>query len=249
MTIASKVSATEVTNILTDRYVDQYFEARLINLPGYDYDQTVSGSETTLLAGEVILGTGGYQRAILNWSSSEVGAYADGGVALAQKGTAFAHDGGANPISFSHVALVWSTGNVTALNAVTTAPASATTTTQAYTNIPTTTSGSGVGLTVDLEVTNAGAATTDYVVTINSPGYGYTAAETITIPNATLAGLDSSVGAGDLIFAVNTVYTPTIATAGDLFTAAKTASTVNLTAGNEAAFYWNIKQFGFYTAP
>ena len=104
-------------------------------------------------------------------------------------------------------------------------------------------------MTVDLEVTNSGAATTDYVLTVNKPGYGYAAADTLTINNGTLAGLDASIGAGDLTFPVATVYSPTVATAGDLFTAVKTASTVNLVDGNEAAFYWNIKQFGFYTAP
>lgn len=247
MTIAAKVSATEVTNIVTDRYVDQYFEARLINLPAYTYDPSVAGSDATLLAGEVALGTGGYARAILNFTSGDVGAYTDGGVALNQKATVFAHDGGGTATTFSHIALVWSTGNVQTLGAVTAAPASATTTTAAYTNIPIdATTGSGVGLTVDLEVTNSGAATTDYVLTVNKPGYGYAASDALTIFNGTLAGLDPNIGAGNLDFTVATVYTPTIASAGDLFTAVKTTNTVNLTAGNEAAFYWNVKQFGFY---
>lgn len=246
MTIAAKVSATELTNIVTDRYIDQYFEARLIDLPAYNYDPGVSGSDTTLLQGEVPIGTGGYRRAALSWSSSEVAPYADGGVGLAQKATVFAHDGGATPITFSHIALVWSGGAVTGLGAVSAAPASATTTTAAYTNIPIdSTSGSGFGMTVDLEVTNAGAATTDYVVSINNPGSGYVASDTLTILNGTLAGLDASMGAGDLVFSVGTVYTPTIANAGDLFTVVKTASQVSLVDGNEAAFYWNVKQFGF----
>lgn len=110
------------------------------------------------------------------------------------------------------------------------------------------TSGSGVGMTVDLEVTNSGAATSDYVLTLNKPGYGYVASDTVTVTNGTLAGLDPSIGAGDLTFSVASTYTPTIATAGDLFTVVKTTNSVNLTSGNEAAFYWNIKQFGFYSA-
>lgn len=249
MTIAAKVSATEIQNIITDRYVDQYFEARLINAPAYNYDPGVAGSDATLLGSEVVVGTGGYQRAFLSWTSAEVGTYSDGGIPLAQKATTFAHDGGTTPIEFSHVALVWSSGNSLTLGAVSAAPASATTTTAAYTNIPVdSTSGSGFGLTVDLEVTNSGAATTDYVVTINKPGYGYAALDTVTINNGTLAGLDASVGTGDLTFPVATVYTPTVASAGDLFTAVKTTSSVTLVDGNEAAFYWNIKQFGFYSA-
>ncbi len=250
MTIPAKVSATEVQSIIGDRYVDQFFEARLINAPAYNYDPGVAGSDATLLGSEVPIGTGGYQRAYLSWSAGEVGTYADGGVALAQKATTFAHDGGANPIAFSHVALVWSSGNVLTLGAVTAAPASATTTTAAYTNIPIdSTSGSGFSMTVDLEVTNSGATPADYVVTVNRPGYGYSPADTLTINNGTLAGLDVSVGAGDLTFPVGTVYSPSVATAGSLFSVVKTTSSVSLVDGNEAAFYWNVKQFGFYTAP
>ena len=249
MTIAAKVSAQEITSILSDRFVDQYFEARLINLPAYTYDPATAGSDATLLAGEVAVGTGGYQRAVIKYESGDVGAYADGGVAMTQKATTFAQDGGATAITFSHVALVWSTGNVTALGAVTTRPTSATTTTSNYTNIPIdSTNGSGVGLTVDLQVTNSGASESDYILTLNKPGYGYAASDTLQIDNATLAGLDPSVGTGVLAFSVASVYTPTVATAGDLLTSAKTSGTVNLIGGNEAAFYWNLKQFGFYSA-
>lgn len=246
MTIAAKVSATEITNLVTDRYVDQYFEARLINLPAYTYDPSVAGSDATLLAGEVAVGTGGYARATLNFVSGDVGVYADGGVALQQKATVFAHDGGTTPLSFSHVALVWSSGNVKTLATITAAPASATTTTAAYTNIPVdATTGSGVGMTIDLEVTNSGASTTDYIVSVNKPGYGYSASDAVTIFNGTLAGLDPAVGAGNLDINVGTVHTPTVATGGDLLTVVKTSSVVNLVDGSEASFYWNLKQFGF----
>jgi hypothetical protein len=66
--------------------------------------------------------------------------------------------------------------------------------------------------------------------------------------NGTLAGLDPSVGAGDLSFPVSTIYQPTVEAAGELFTITEPTSPVALTAGNEAVFYWNIKQFGFYTS-
>ena len=247
MTIPAKVSATEIQTIVTDRYVDQFFEARLIDAPAYIYDPGVSGSDGTLLLNEVPIGTGGYQRAYLSWSSSEVGAYADGGVALAQKATVFAHDGGPTPIEFSHVALVWSAGNVVSLGAVSSAPASATSTTDPYTNVPIdSTSGSGFGLTVNIEISNSGASTTDYTVTVNQPGYGYADSDVIAVSNGTLAGLDPSIGAGDLSLTVGSTYTPTVANAGELFTVAKTANSVTLLDGNEAAFYWNLKQFGFY---
>ena len=248
MTIAAKVSANELDAILRNRFVGEYFEARLINLPAYTYNPSTAGADATLLAGEVTLGTGGYQRVVIGYTSSDVGNYTDGGVNLNQKATAFAHDGGATAISFSHVALVWSTGNVTGLGTASSVPASATTTTTAYTNIPIdSTTGSGVGLTVDLEVTNSGATVGDYTLTVNKPGYGYAASDDLTITNATLAGLDSSIGAGDLVFPVSTVSTVSGASAGDLLSVAKTSGVVNLVDGNEAVFYWNLKQFGFYS--
>ena len=248
MTIAAKLSSTEVDKILRDRYVGSYFEARLINSPGTTYEPGGGVADSVWLGNEVTVGTGGYARQVIYYESTDLSNYADGGVALTQKATTFAHDGGATNIDFTHVALVWSTGNVTALGSVTAAPASATTTTEAYTDIPIDiTSGSGVGMTVDLEVTNSGAATTDYVLTVNKPGYGYAASDTVGILNATLLALDSALGAGDLSFSVDTVHAPTVATAGDLFTITKPASAVTLTAGNEAVFYWNLKQYGFYS--
>lgn len=248
MTIAAKLSSTELDKILRDRYVGNYFEARLINSPGTSYVPGGGVADSVWLGNEVTVGTGGYQRQVIYYENTDVSNYADGGVALAQKGTTFAHDGGATDIEFTHVALVWSSGNVMTLGAVTAAPASATTTTESYTNIPIDiTSGSGVGMTVDLEVTNSGAATTDYVLTINKPGYGYAASDTLGILNATLLALDPSIGAGGLSFSAATVHSPTVATAGDLFTITKPASAVTLTAGNEAVFYWNLKQYGFYS--
>ena len=248
MTIAAKLSSTEVDKILRDRYVGSYFEARLINSPGATYTPGGGVSDATWLGNEVTLGTGGYARQVIYYESSDLSNYADGGVALTQKATTFAHDGGSTAIDFTHVALVWSTGNALTLGSVTSAPASATNTTEAYTNIPIDiTSGSGVGMTVDLVVTNAGAATTDYALTINKAGYGYAADDTVGIFNTTLAALDASIGAGQLDFSVATVQTPTVATAGDLFTITKPASAVSLTAGNEAVFYWNLKQYGFYS--
>lgn len=243
MTIAAKVSHSEIDDILRNRYVDQFFEARLIDLPAYTFDPSVSGSDVTLLQGEVPIGSGGYARAVIKYESADVGGYADGGVSMSQKATVFAHDGGTTALEFSHVALVWSTGNVLTLGSVTAAPASAANTTTAYTSIPIdSTSGSGVGLTVDLVVSSLGAATTDYTLTVNKPGYGYAAADTLTINNATLAVLDPAVGTGDLTFSVGTIYAPS--NAGDLFTCAKTTSSVTLVDGNEAAFYWNLKQYG-----
>jgi len=251
MTIAAKVSATELTKIIEDRYVGQYFEARLIKAEGFVYDPGVTGSDTDLLDREVAIGRGGYQRAVLNFASGDIGAYADGGVALNQKATVFAHDGvSPDAIEFTHVALVWSEGNVTKLSLPTSAPDSATNTVSDYTNIPVDTdnpNSTGTGMTVDLEVINNGQASTDYIVKLNKPGIGYTAGEIVKITNANLLTLDPDLGSGDLAFTVDGISNPPAGSAGKLFTVAKTGTTVSLEAGNEAAFYWNVKQFGFYT--
>jgi hypothetical protein len=246
MAIAAKISSTELQAQVEDRFVDQYFEARLINTPGTSYTPGTT-NDTTFLGFEVTAGTGGYERQVIKYVSADVSAYSDDGIALATKGTVFAHDGGATSIDFSHVALVWSTGNVTALDAVTSAPSAGVDGT--YENIPIdTTDGSGVGLTVDLEIQNSGAATTDYILTINKFGYGYAASDVLTILDGTLAGLGAITGgAGNLAFAVDTIYSPTIASAGDVVSVAQTSSSVSLTAGNEAVFYWNLKQFGYYS--
>lgn len=243
MAIAAKISSAELTAQVTDRFVDKYFEARLIYAPGTSY---IPGTtvDATFLSNEETIGNGGYQRQVIGYAGGDVSAYSDDGVALTQKATIFAHDGSGVPTNFSHVALVWSDGNALTLGAVTAAPSAGVDAT--YTNIPVdSTSGSGVGLTVDLTISNSGATATDYALTIVNAGYGYAASDTITILDGTLAGLGAITGgAGDLTFPVATVSSQT--NAGAILSVAQTASSVSLTAGNEAVFYWNLKQFGYY---
>lgn len=332
MAIAAKIASSEIVNQVTNRFAGRSFEARLIDasgatyLPGFTVD-------ADYLALEVPLGTGGYQRQVISFDSSDVSAYTDDGVGLATKATIFAHDGGGTSIDFSSVLLVWSTGNVltlgatgtqpavgvrgtytnipidstsgigvgltvdltvgdaVTLGAVSSAPSSAVDGT--YENIPVT-QGSATGLTVDLTVQNSGAATTDYILTVNTNGndyslsaasisdadlaalgvitagagsldfsvstvttnteftltlnkrgYDYAASDVLTILDGTLAGLGAiTAGAGNLAFSVGSVDTPS--NAGDILSVAETSSDVSLTAGNEAIFYWNVKQFGFY---
>lgn len=242
MTIPAAVSPTELTNQMTDRFVDQYFEARLINASGTTYTPGIT-SDATFLGFEVVAGTAGYKRQVVKYIGADVLAYSDDGVPLSRKATLFAHDGGGTALNFSHVALVWSTGNALTLGAVTTAPSAGVNGT--YTNIPIdSTTGSGVGLTVDLTIQNSGAATTDYILTINNYGYNYAASDTVQINDGTLAGLGAITGgAGDLIFSVATVNSPT--NAGDLLSVAETNGSVSLTSGNEAVFYWDLKLFGY----
>jgi len=250
MTLAAKVSATELDRIVRGRYVGNFFEARLLNNPGITYVPGGGVSDETWLATEVPLGTAGYERQVIGYGNSDVSNYADGGIGLSQKGTVFAHDGSGTVLSFTHVALVWSSGNADTLSAPTSAPASASTTSTPYTNIPIdSTDGNGRGMTVDLTVINGGVAPSDYSVSVNRAGYGYEAGDELTVLNGTIAGLDAGVvGAGDLVFSVGTVYSPTIALPGEVLSIAKPPSAVDLTAGNEAIFYWNLKQFGFFSS-
>jgi len=245
MTIAAKVSSTEVDAQVRSRFQDQYFEARLINAPGTTYTPGTT-DDATFLGFEVTAGTAGYEKQVIYYQVGDILAYADGGVGLAQKATVFPHDGSGTTLEFTHVALCWSTGNVTALTAPAGAPTAMTDGT--YTNIPIDlTDGSGEGMTVDLTVTNGGVAPSDYALTIVKPGVGYAATDSLQINNGTLAGLDAGTGTGDLTFTVDTVYAPTTATAGDVVAVAKTTNAVALTGGNEAVFYWNLKHFGFYS--
>jgi hypothetical protein len=244
MAIAAKISSTELTAQVTDRFSGKYLEARLIDASGTTYEPGIT-VDATFLGFEVTAGTGGYKRKVINYIPSDVSNYSDDGVGLTTKATIFAHDGGSTSIDFSHAALVWSLGNVLTLGSVGTAPSAGVDGT--YTNIPIdTTDNSGIGLTVDLTITNSGASASDYALTVNYPGYNYAAADVLTILEGTLSGLGAVVaGAGNLALTVATANTPT--NAGNILAVAQTSSDVVLTAGNEAVFYWNLKQFGYYS--
>ena len=66
------------------------------------------------------------------------------------------------------------------------------------------TSGSGTGMLVNIEVVNGGASTSDWIVTVVNPGEGYEVGDTITINNSTLQTLDPTVGTGDLTTTLTT---------------------------------------------
>ena len=240
MAIAASISSTELTAQVTNRFSTKTFEAILINAPSTNYQPGVT-NDTTFLANEVTYLTGGYQRQVFTYISGDVSAYSDGGVGLATKVAIFSHDNSATPMVFSHVALLWGNGNSTALGANTARPASGVNGT--YTNLPTVSSGSGKGLTVNLTVTSAGAGAGNWTLTIAKPGYGYAAAESVQILNGTLlsAGAVASGVTGSLTFPVSTVTTG----GGQVLCVAKTSSTVSLNGGNQAAFNFNLKHYGF----
>lgn len=245
MSIAAKISSAELTAQVTNRFADQYFEARLIDASGVTYEPGIT-VDATFLGFEVAIGTGGYERQVIGYVPGDVSNYSDDGVALTTKATVFAQYGSPTSIPFTHVALVWSSGNVLTLGAVGTAPSAGVDGT--YTNIPIdSTNGTGRGLTVDLTITNSGASPSDYSLSVMNSGYDYQSSDVLTILEGTLTGLGAvTTGAGPLVFSVGTVNSPS--NAGSLLSVAMTSSSVNLTAGNEAIFYWNLKQFGYYSA-
>lgn len=244
MAIAAKISSTELTAQVTQRFDGAVLEARLINAPGTAYIPGTT-NDSTFLGFEVTPGTGGYGRQVISYTAADVSVYSDDGVALSQRATVFTQDGSATPIEFSHVALVWGTGNVLTLGSVTSSPSAGVDGT--YTNIPIdTTSGSGSGLTVDLTIANSGATSSDYSLTLTNAGSDYAASDTLTILDGTLAGLGAITGgSGDLVFSVATVTSQS--NAGSIVGVAQTSSAVVLGGGNQAAFYWNLKQFGYYS--
>jgi hypothetical protein len=244
MAIAAKISSAELTAQVTQRFVGAVLEARLINAPGVSYIPGTT-NDATFLGFEVPVGTGGYSRQAISYDSGDVSVYSDDGVALTQRATVFTQDGTSTSIDFSHVALVWGTGNVLTLGSVTAAPSAGVDGT--YTNIPvSSTSGSGSGLVVDLTITNSGALTSDYALTIAGSGSDYSVSDTVTVSEGTLAGLGAvTAGAGDLTFSVASITSQ--ANAGTVLSVAQTSSAVVLGGGNQAAFYWNLKQFGYYS--
>jgi hypothetical protein len=241
MAIAAKISPAELTAQVTNRFVGKYYEAWLINAPGTSY---IPGTtvDATFLGNEVTAGTGGYVRQVIAYAGGDVSAYSDDGVALSTKTTIFTHDGGSTAISFSHVALVEGNGNVTGIGTNTAYPSAGVNGT--YTDLPTITGGSGTGLTVDLTITNSGAAALDYSLTIKQAGYGYAASDSVQIQEAALVAAGAvAASAGGITTSADTVYS----SSQQLLSVAQTPSAVSLSGGNETVFYWNLKQFGYYT--
>lgn len=240
MALAAKISSAELIDQVLARFENQALEARLINAPGIAYEPGIT-DDTNFLSFEVTQGLGGYERQVIAYYNTDVSLYGDGGVSLTERATTFAHDGTGSPIEFTHAVLVWGEGTVVTLGALTETPTAGVDGT--YTNIPVQSlTGTGRGLTVDLEVSGTGAA---FALTINKMGSGYADGDSLAILEGTLAGLGAvEAGDGNLGFSAATTYNAP--QSGQIFSVAKTSSPVVLTSGNEAVFYWNVKQFGFY---
>lgn len=238
MSIQAKVSATELVAQVNAQYVGSYFEVALLNSPGTVYSPGVTNETTLINNSELAPGTGGYERQVFRYTSADVGGYSDEGVPLSTKSAIFTHDGTANAITFTHAVLLRGTGNVLTFKAANQVPAAGNVGT--YEGVVTSTTGNGVGLTVDVTVTeDAGLYT--FAFTPRRFGYGYQEDDLVTISAAAqqAAGVAGS-GTIDIILPVGDVTA-----GGTVVSVAPTNQSVTLSSGNEAVFYFNLKQFGF----
>ena len=245
MTISAKVAGTELQDGMNRRFGGAYLEGVLLRADGVEYDPASDDAQNSAFIQNYEVPTGtGYTRQVIGWPADSAGAYTDDGVAMDRRTLLFEHDGLGGSITFTHLALVWGSGNINAGGTATTAPGGATDGT--YLNIPTTSSGSGVGATLDITVSNNGAAPSDYAITINKPGTGYSDTETLTVQNADLVSAGMAPADGNPIsFVVTSVYTAP--EPGKIFSVARMDGLVSMAGGRTAAFYVDVKEFGFYS--
>jgi len=240
MALTAKVSSQELSAIVNQRYVGLYAEGLLIDAAGQTYTPG-STSDTNFLSNEVVLGTGGYERSIFKWNPADLSAYADEGISLNTKATVFAHDGTANAINFTHCALIWGSNNLESVIITNGNNLATVTVAGSYSDLPTFSSG-GNGATLDFDVDSTGNLSN---VAVNRPGTGYQQGDAIQVSEATLltAGVLQSGQTGNFTFQADGVSTN--AEGGRIIAVAKTTAPVVLDGGNEAAFFWDLKLFGF----
>lgn len=237
MAIVGTVSEAETSKQIETRFVDQYVECLLVNASGTIYTPGTT-NDSTFLSNEITQGTAGYERQVFKYVSGDLGAYADEAVGLNTKGVIFEHDGGNTSYSFTHAVLVWGTGNIKTLDAATSDPATGTDGT--YSNIPTSTDGSGSGATLDLTV-----ASNVYTFTVANAGTGYAATDNLSVSQASLiavGALPSGSTAGGATIPIGTVHTNS--EGGNIIAVVETDASVTLDNGNQCSFYWDLKLYG-----
>lgn len=238
MAIPAKISALEVAAQVEQRFVNKYIEALLVDAPGVTYTPGLT-VDATFLSFEVAP-LGGYERRVFVYQAGDQTAYTDDGVGLATKGTVFSHDGSSNSIDFTHVVLVWGNGNVSTLDSATTDPVAGVD--GIYTDLPTTTNGSGTGLTLDLTVAN-----NVFAFSPSRFGRNYQVGDTITILEATMEAA-GAIAAGAGLAQMDVLQVSSNTESGQIIAVAPLDSQATLDGGNEAAFFWDFKLFGFNDA-
>lgn len=236
MTIAASTSPQELLLQVNRGFVDEYFEALLINADGIRYSPETTNPVAFLL-NEVPQGFGGYERQIIKYLNTDVGSYSDDGVALATKAAVFEHDGNnSQEISFSHVVLKRAQGNVLSLSSVTSEP-SDDTVNGVYADMPIS-GGSGSGALAELTISGS-----VHTVAITSPGYGYNEGDNVYISGADLQAVGANLqAAADVVFTVSSIFE----SGEEIVAVGAVDATTLLSAGNQAVFYFDLKHYGFY---
>ena len=241
MSTKSVISTDELSRQIQQGFVNQSFEVLLINSPNLEYEPGIT-PDANFLNNQVASGTAGYEPQVLRYLADDETNYSDGGVALKTKAAIFLNDN-SGTYQFTHVCLKRGNDNVVSVGTPTVIPSEGTTAT--ILGIPTIPDplSSASGLTVDIAVSNDGAASSDYEITVNRAGFGYSVGDTITVSLAFLvdAGAAPPTATGDLQFEVTAVSVSN----GAIVSVTPTENTVVMADGNEAVFYFNLKQYGF----
>ena len=243
MSITAKVSSTEIENQIADRFVGSWYEVALLNSSGFLYEPGVTSEEDTMSHEVDPVLFPSYSRQTFTYTQDDVSTYTDDGVGLNTKAAIFEHDGATDAFAFTHVVLLWGESNVSGITAATSAPSVATD--GVYDTVfPTVSSGGGTGMTVRLSVTNSGATPSDYTVVLNGAGKGYTPGDELRVAGLDLINAGVTSEDTDIVFSVDTVTSAP--NTNKIISVAKLANTATLSNGQQAGFYFNLKQFGYY---
>ena len=243
MSITAKISSTEIENQITDRFVGSWFEVALLDSSGFLYEPGVTSEADTMIHEVDATLYPSYSRQTFAYAPGDVSTYTDDGVGLNTKAAIFGHDGATDAFTFTHTVLLWGEDNVSAIAPVVSAPSLATD--GVYETVfPVLTTGSGVGMSVRLSVTNGGANPVDYTLVINGAGKGYAPGDELRVSGIDLVNAGVTSEQTDIVFSVDTVTSAPNST--KIISVAKLANTATLSNGQQAGFYFNLKQFGYY---
>lgn len=240
MSTRSVISSAELSRQVREGFVGQVFEVILVNSPDLDYDPQLD-IDDTFLDKQLAPGTFGYEPQTISFSAEDETSYNDGGVALNTKTAVFINDN-QGAYQFTDVVLKRGEGNVSELAALPLGKPSAGITAFVE-GLNTATLGAGTGLTIDVQVTDSGVALDDWVATIRLPGANYEVGDEVEVLAVDLiaAGACPPGATGNLRFQISEVNTSD----GSIVSVTPTENTVIMQNGNEAVFYFNVKQFGF----
>lgn len=239
MTIAAKITPTELGNQVQSRYIDGYFVAKLLNAGGLAYTPGLQDSLQYVIDYELPV-QNGYAPQIIGYVNGDVTDYADNGVGLKQKQAIFQHDGGTTGYTFDQVSLQWAGGVVLSCAADPLRNPGPLVDAD-YTNVPVgSQTGDGAGLSVNMTVFNGAIVS----MTPNARGYDYNDTDVIEITASTLASIGAHDGSGGVQgVTITDLYLSS--RSGSVVLIAPTANPVTLASGNETAVYFNYKNFGY----